>query len=279
MKQAVPEEIALIPEICRHFEVAVPERIEPIAIGLANHNYLVHADDRKNVIRFLAQHSPSVVENDLAIARQLNEIDLAAPEYLKAQDGSAIFSQSAHAVVVYPYLDGEVPRNSSPELVAELGRVLALFHMTVKQLPKPRKNWLSLAVSTDDDTWKELRDTPLPSGILHGDFHSYNVLVDSSAKQTITALLDFEEAGEGQLLLDVGRTILADCVSDDVMQLDQKLIAIFLTGYQTVRRLTPAEEKFLPAAIVHAGHCCIQWFADHGYPKYIPEHLARIESV
>lgn len=44
MKQAIPEETQLIPQVCSFFGLAEPSAVEPIAVGLANHNYAVSCD-------------------------------------------------------------------------------------------------------------------------------------------------------------------------------------------------------------------------------------------
>ena len=49
----------------------------------------------------------------------------------------------------------------------------------------------------------------LPGGVIHGDFHENNVLVESEAIPRVIAVMDFEEAEENLLLVDVARTLLS----------------------------------------------------------------------
>lgn len=85
--------------------------------------------------------------------------------------------------------------------------------------------------------------------------------------------------GEGVFITDLARTIIAECTTADELQLDRSRIEVFLSGYESIRRLTPEEQNVLPDAIRHAGKCCIHWFTEHGYVKYVPAHQSRIESV
>ena len=279
MKHAIPEETQLIHQVCNFFGLGEPDVIEPIAIGLANHNYVVSCDQQRFLVRFLVQQAAEKVENDQAIHIQLKTVGLDSPAYLVGESGSVVFTNGQYQVVAYPFIEGFSPKSGNEQLLPEIGRVLALFHQAVTTLPKQSAGWLEAPHTADVPSHTVLNSPTLPKGITHGDLHSYNVLVQAQAPTIITALLDFEEAGKGAFITDLGRTIMAECTTADEIRLDRPRIELFLSGYESIRPLTTEERNVLPEAIRHAGRCCIQWFTEHGYVKYIPAHQSRIESV
>ncbi len=87
---------------------------------------------------------------------------------------------------------------------------------------------------------KKLEPKKIPSGLIHADLFSENVLFE---KNKLSGILDFEAGGHGAFLFDIAVTLHACCYQNKKFQ--KSLIAGFFKGYQSVRKLTTAEKKHL----------------------------------
>lgn len=88
----------------------------------------------------------------------------------------------------------------------------------------------------------------LPRGLIHGDLHTANILVD---KGRIVAILDFEDSHIGSFIYDLGFGILDTCWEKN--RLSQEKIKTFLSGYEQIRKLTLKEKEHLLDSAILAG--------------------------
>ena len=120
---------------------------------------------------------------------------------------------------------------------------------------------------------------PLPRGIIHGDLHAGNVLVDRSNRARVIAILDFEEAGENLYLIDLALTLMAEGAPWDADSMDPDLLRAVKQGYESIRPLTEAEKSWLPVAIRYASEAWINWFEANGYERYARQHRRRYDRI
>ena len=104
-----------------------------------------------------------------------------------------------------------------------------------------------------------------------------NTLVNSEQDKVI-AILDFEEAAENLLLVDLAVTIMAICTATNDYALDDDLIRETIRGYESHRRLCKTEQDLLPEAVNYAAKTWIKWFEDNNYARYAQKHQARLSS-
>ena len=123
---------------------------------------------------------------------------------------------------------------------------------------------------------RALFDRPVPRGIIHGDFHCGNVLVDPVHEDRVTAVLDFEEAGENLYMVDLAVSLIGISTARSwEAQPELALMDAVRQGYEAVRPLTAEESLWLPRAIRYASEAWIRWFEAHGFDKYARQHRQR----
>ena len=98
-------------------------------------------------------------------------------------------------------------------------------------------NWYRNAVSIMKNKLDELNLKSIPSGVIHGDFHLYNVFFQDN-KVTV---MDFDNCGSYYLIFDICSFIWAN----DYVRVDQKISDSFLKGYNSVRNLNYEELSLL----------------------------------
>lgn len=272
----IKRELALIPQVLAFFGQDDPRSVASIKLGISNHNYVVTTRDHEFVVKFLINQRVETVENDLAIQRSLSRAGLTTPTYLSNDNGAHLFVHGTHCAVLSCKLNGGVPHRITAPLAYEFGQMLGGFHIAVTTLPHPTtRGVLHPSVS---GIHSPLFAEPLPRGIIHGDFHAGNVLVDPAHAERIVALLDFEEAGENLYLVDLALTIMAVC-ADAANAMDRELIEAVLKGYGVHRPLGHHERLWFSAALTYAAQTWICWFQANGHQKYANRHQQRWESL
>jgi Ser/Thr protein kinase RdoA (MazF antagonist) len=274
-------EVECIPNVTKFFEVGTPLDITQINNGLSNHNYVVRTDQGEFVVKFLVTQSPENIENEVAIQQQLLQANLRTLQYLCRLDGGFVYhGHDGMNAVISMKLDGVTPRHMSVELGRNIGRHLALFHRFVASCPNPNhKGLMNHDVSGVRADWaRQLLHQPLPHGVIHGDLHSGNVLVDPLHPTYVTAILDFEEAGENLYVIDLAATLVGVSSSFDGESIDPELLRAAKRGYETVRTLTDEESRWLPQAFRYANEAWINWFTRYGFDEYARLHQRRYDS-
>lgn len=292
----IPESERLaIPRILSFFGLGTVKGVTVLSQGMANHNYLVETQEGMGyAVKFPIEETRESLENDLAIEEQLAAANIGTSIYCQTKDGKFIFEEGLFAVVS-PKIEGVHPKVVDREVSFAIGKVLAQFHKAVTAIPNPRNSWLNLQtvarVNSQEDhkftqtargfieEGKKVYEKGLPKGIIHGDLHEENLLVNKDAPFEITAIFDFEEAEENLFIVDVARTILAVCTTDSGRKLDKSLIEAFAKGYSSERELTQEEQGSLNDAIKYAAGACILWYMNNNFPQSAQNAITRVESL
>lgn len=282
MKQRSEIEVGSIPDVLSFFGVGTSQKLTPVNNGLANHNYVTATDQGDLVVKFLVTQTPETIENDVAIQQQLQQKGVGTPHYVRNRDGEYLYrGHGALNAVLSEKIDGVTPCRMSVGLVSDIGRHLALFHTTVVACPNPNEaGLLNPGMSGVNTEWaRALLDQPLPRGIIHGDLHSGNVLVDPLQRDRVIAILDFEEAGENLYLIDLAVALMAVSSSTDCGEaIEPELMRTARQGYANVRKLTDQEVVWLPRAIRYTSEAWINWFMANGFDEYARQHQRRYDS-
>jgi Ser/Thr protein kinase RdoA (MazF antagonist) len=269
-----------IPDVLAFFGLPAAESVVPAGFGISNHNHVVSTGQGGYVVKFLVNQMPESVANDIAVQQQLTDAGVDAPRYLRGMSGEYVYEHDGVHAVVSRKIDGAPPRHMSVKLAFDMGRHLALFHSSVRSLPFPNAfGLMHPAVATiTSELARELPNQDLPRGIIHGYFHSGNVLVDPDDPDRVVAVLDFEEAGENLFLIDLAVTLIAVGSPFGSDRIEPDLLRAGKQGYETVRRLTGEEVTWLPQAMRYASEAWINWFQANGHERYARQHQRRYES-
>jgi Ser/Thr protein kinase RdoA (MazF antagonist) len=261
--------------------------------GWANQNYLVWLpDSQQYVVKYLIAQRTVMLENDIAIQGQLRGAGISAPSYLESLNGSHIYVDEKVTAVVSPKLIGIHPRQLNKAFCFEIGKVAAAFHTVVHSLPRSHCGWLNTASAERFVEFPSnlphvraaqsliagnrfIYGLDLPTGIIHGDLHENNVLIEAQAAPRITTVMDFEESERNLLVVDLARTIISVCRDECGTALIGAKIDAVVQGYASGRRLEKSEEAALPNVIKYALGIDVIWLHEHGFDLEAREHLER----
>lgn len=230
--------------------------------GNENENYLVKTNEKAFVVKKLRGQSATNTEKEAAYREYLAKSGLPVFPYIRLTDRAYVLTLGNESFVVTPYEVGETPQ-SSPKIVTEAARLLAKTHLLdTSTLPKRqswyRKDYVLDSLAFIDDAYtpakrafvEQYSQTPdfwdgkLPIGIIHGDLHADNIVVDTDG--SIVSILDWEEAGIEPLLIDVAHS--AQQFSFERGVCDEVLFQAFMQAYQEVRPLTQLERELFNSA-------------------------------
>lgn len=166
----------------------------------------------------------------LGLQREIRGSLLDADDRHQTRAAGAGLAHLHDALAVYPAADQVIAPASRTRPLAD--RVIDWLNSDSEHVPPVARDRLHCLVD-------EAPPGPLPTQLVHGDFRSANVLC---AGATIAAVIDFEEARLDHRVNELARSAVMlgtrfrnwGPVSADVR-------ATFLSGYESVRRLTPLE--------------------------------------
>lgn len=262
-----------INEILGHYELGQALSFTPTIEGISNSNYRVELNSGQRVLL--------KVSNDKTIQQLANEQTILSVlkkyEYpfslhpFETIQGKPIYNHENYYGVVFPFINGlppEINENSIAQIGEALGKLHSLeikkedldiirSHEHVGYGGKDINDYTAQGSAADDfrDAFHEifpdrLRSIPydlFPAGIIHGDLYFDNSLF---YKNDLVTLIDFEQAGTGRFILDIGIAISGSCLNHDKSNVDKGLMNRFLEGYESSRKLLTLEKEYLRTAII-----------------------------
>lgn len=262
-----------INNILKHYELGRALDYKPTIEGISNSNYQVFLESGKEVLL--------KVSNDKTIEQLSNEqnILVALGDYnfeyslkpFKTITGKPIYQHNHFYGVVFPFIKGLPPKitnDSIFQIGAALGKLHSLEirkedlatirpHIQVGHGARSIIDYVNSDNAAADyveafnDIFPDkLEDIPydvFPVGIIHGDLYFDNSLF---YEDKLVTLIDFEQAGRGRYILDVGIAISGSCLNDDKSNISTELMNSFLAGYESERKMLLIEKEYLNKAIL-----------------------------
>ena len=269
-------EVPSIDAVLANFGLGTAKSVARTQLGMANRSFRVMTTSgARYVVKILVHQSEALLINELAVQRQLHAHGIVAPNYIHSPNGEYVYRRHTgvtdFVAVASATIKGAHPNRVSRELAYNMGNMLANYHAAVRSLPVVHTGWLNrksarlTAAESEHSAGKEaaltliaqgdpMFESSMPSGIIHGDFHIGNLLVRSRTDAGIVAMLDFEEAEENLLLVDIAFGLFGSHSLAYSAQHTHALVHAFLDGYEAVRALEPAERptSFPPFATLPA---------------------------
>ena len=214
----------------------------------------------------------------VSITTTLHDAGLPVPCPLRDYNGTAIQQIQGKPALLFPRVEGRHPKQANAEKCRVIGDTLARMHEAGRALHESRKThifegcrsprWVLDAVpqvidmvSAEDaalmreEAARLAQLLPqlatLPQGIIHNDLFRDNTLFVANRNgkdEHLGGIIDFYNAAQGPLLMDIAIAVNDWCSRDDA-RLDPALTAALLDAYAAVRPFTPAEVTLWPDVI------------------------------
>ena len=245
-------------------------KLTPLSLGISNSNYRVDLHGESVLLKISNDKNRQQLAEEQAILLYLNQRGY--PYSLKPftlVSGTLVYNYGPYFGVLYPFVEG-IPPGPSDYTCKEVGQALAQLHSithnkTVLENLRPHESVgfgaLEILKYTETSTCpQDFREafqyffpdqlqsflkTPFEKGIIHGDLYYDNTLFNNNSLSTV---LDFEQAGRGEYLLDLGISLSGTCLEKG--RIITPLVNSYLEGYEAIRPLNKTELKFLDHAII-----------------------------
>lgn len=260
-----------INEILEDFDLGKCIRFNPQGHGISNSNYQILTESQENhLLKVSNDKDLKQLKDEQEILLALKEAGFAyslVPKLTKKN--SAVFQTPKYHGVIFPFALGEVPQIST-DVLKKIAKAIAKLHKVeinnknirehtevgynLEQIdqfvqspkcPDDYKEAYQNVFSKDD--LKKLKDFKWTRTIIHGDLYFDNTLFTNGELETI---LDFEQSGMGEDMLDLGISISGSCLLGS--ELHAPYIKDFIESYNEERELSNEQRNIIPLAI-HLG--------------------------
>ena len=267
-------------------------KIEVLSGGWANSNYLVTCDDKtKVVLKIWREKTPDEVQEMNLNIDWIVKHGVSTPAPLKLKNGESMIVVDGFAWILIPFINAPWIVQDTASLNS-LGLAISSLHAV------PNAEHFGSSYSMGVDIWPELFEraesedkwspflrmleeefiksnekipSNLPKGAIHGDLFQDNILGHSGE---VLAILDFEDMCFNILAIDLVVAFIGCCWIDEKPV--EELWFSLLSGYESVRPLSPEERAALPELYRYASLSVAAW----RYRKFIldeedSEHAGR----
>ena len=274
----VTPEAAIVSFLTRYLLPQAPVRLFSLPQGDDNENIGVAVGPERFVVRRYAVTPLSEVEFELRAVTFLVARDFPTAPVLRSCEGHLVSLLGGAPAALFRFVDGVHINPHDSDSGLKVARLLGKLHLLTEGAPLdgprgrtdlshvdrfaelydgsallqsvPGARRFRSALQTALSSFRRFR-TPggarLPLGLIHHDTHYTNVLVDETSR--IVALLDFDEAYYGPLVLDVASFLRMWAFGTD-SEVDAHRLANALAAYSECRVLSDEEIASLPPAIL-----------------------------
>ena len=261
--------------IVAQYPIGTSLKLEEIPGGFGNSNFKLTTTTGAFLLKICDEKDLTELNMQIALLQHLHQHAYPTVYPILTKDQKPLIHETFGSVMLYPFLQGTQPQ-SSPKILAQLGKALAKLHCIPPITGLPH---FAMGISQMRPFFQEVQDTqfathpfveslkseletiepqlntPLPTGLLHGDLFLDNTLFDGDK---MVAILDFEEGCYDTLLLDIGMTIIGCCYTPE-HRLNLKAVQRFLDTYNARRPLTDSEWQHLDCFVHYAALSIAFW--------------------
>ena len=237
--------------------------------GIENTNYLIQTNNKKYILTIFEKRIHGGCKyKDLTffmkLMSKLSKLNIKCPEPVRNKKGNYIFKLKNKNACIVSFLEGKDKKQLNANDCFSVGKNIAKMHIASKKIKLFRKNSLSinswkpllnkidnkinrLSKNLIDNMEAELKyikkkwPGKLPTGITHNDLFIDNIFF---YKKRFYGFIDFYFSSTDFFAYELATCVNALCfIKKKKFILDKKKSSKLLKGYQSLRKLTPAEKN------------------------------------
>lgn len=246
----------------------IPLHYEGIKDGILNTNYLIFTAKGKFVLRVLEGHrSYEAEKEELDFLLELNDI-IPCSLPCSTKDGKVLIEYNGKMMTLFYFIEGEKLTEINEHFLSQIGILLGKMHLFSKNKILNRKTRIDekyyfskidmTKVPIAEDEKKNLLSlykkvsmidfSSLPCGVIHNDIFPDNILIKDGF---ISGIIDFNDSSYAPFIFDLGIVINYWIrIKNFSPETEKKYIKVFLTSYESIRKLSTIEKSLLDMGIL-----------------------------
>lgn len=246
----------------------IPLHYEGIKDGILNTNYLIFTTKGKFVLRVLEGHrSYEAEKEELDFLLELNDI-IPCSLPCSTKDGKVLIEYNGKMMTLFYFIEGEKLTEINEHFLSQIGILLGKMHLFSKNKILNRKTRIDekyyfskidmTKVPIAEDEKKNLLSlykkvsmidfSSLPCGVIHNDIFPDNILIKDGF---ISGIIDFNDSSYAPFIFDLGIVINYWIrIKNFSPETEKKYIEVFLTSYESIRKLSTIEKSLLDMGIL-----------------------------
>jgi homoserine kinase type II len=273
--------------------------LQGICAGIENTNYFVSTDTGEWVLTIFERLSFEQLPFYLRLMQHLALRQVPVPLPRADAQGEILFKLKGKPAAVVNRLTGGNQLAPEPHHCRQVGAMLARMHLQGQDFPLSQPNLRGLpwweqtvplvlpfldrktaALLTSELAFQQqvaasAAYQSLPRGPVHADLFRDNVMFDGPAGQeALTGIFDFYFAGVDTWLFDLAVCLNDWCIdlANGALQLDRA--QAFVAAYESVRDLSAAERRLLPA-LLRAG--ALRFWVSRLWDFHLPREATMLK--
>tara|TARA_R110002072_G_scaffold534_3_gene3647 strand:- start:13739 stop:14671 length:933 start_codon:yes stop_codon:yes gene_type:complete len=263
--------------------------LKPLSLGISNSNYCVVTDHNEYLLKVSNDKNKSDTKQEMKLLIQLGERHF--PYSLipfVTKDSNTVYEYEEYFGVLFPFLKG-IPPGPSDQTCYKIGKGLGQLH-SLKFSKDEVRDHSDVGFDAKDlinfcekpncpNDFKEVIHTffpkgldsytdSYPQGIVHGDLYYDNTLFKN---QELEAFLDFEQAGWGDQLLDLGISLSGTCLEKG--RIHPLLIESYLEGYYETSPVKNFANDLIDKSIILGLLSISRWRIERFNVKNLNPHM------
>lgn len=272
------------------------QALAPCSGGIENTNYFADTDRGRYVLTLFERLGAGELPFYLRLMKHLADAGLPVPDPKADASGALLFALAGKPAAVVDRLPGAHHLAPDAGDCEALGTLMARLHGAVADFPLVQPNLRGIdwwrrtvpevlpsltpdraALMADELAWQErLGATPawaaLPRGAVHGDLFRDNVMFEADR---LSGVFDFYFAGVDTFGYDLAVALNDWCVDLGTGRLDEPRAEALVRGYESVRRLQPAEHRLLPALLRSAA---FRFWLSRSWDLHLPREALVLKA-
>ncbi len=270
-----------------------------ISAGIENTNYFLSTESGEFVLTVFERLSFEQLPFYLQLMKHLAQRGLAVPDPQADADGVILFELQGKPAAVVNKLRGG--HQLAPDLFhcEQVGSELARMHLAAQAFPLHQDNLRGLSwwsetvpvvlpflspaqaelITAELDFQVHLAASAsfaeLPRGPIHADLFRDNVMFEGlPGRERLSGCFDFYFAGVDSWLFDLAICLNDWCIDHANGRLDEARAEAFVRAYETVRPMSGAEHRLMPAMLRAAA---LRFWISRLWDVYLPRDAALLK--
>ena len=253
--------------INKKFEIEKIISFKGIKKGIENTNYLLKSKNKKFILtifekRVLKKEIPFFMK----LMDQLSDLNINCPKPLKNRDGNYLIKLKGKRACVVTFLKGKDKKKLNNKNCFDIGKMVALMHLSTKKIKLFRKNSMSIknlnplfnSIKFESKkftniekflktNFKDIQNKwpkELPGGIIHGDLFIDNIFFKNNK---LSGVIDFYFAANDYYMYEIAICVNALCFDKNKTKfnINKKKIKNLIKGYESIKKISQKEKKSL----------------------------------